>query len=61
VAFGVAFTAWALGPIEFVSAVLALIAGLWVYLLAAKAKLTALALIFNGVLYLLFLSIVLWG
>jgi len=50
--------AWA---IELLSAVLALTAGLWVCVLAAKAKLTAPVLIFNGVLYLLFLSVVLRG
>ncbi len=61
VAFGVAFTSWVLGPIELLSAVIALTAGLWVCVLAAKAKLTAPVLIFNGVLYLLFLSVVLRG
>jgi cation:H+ antiporter len=61
VAFGVASTAWMLSPIELTSAVLALTAGLWVCVLAARAKLTAQALIFNGVLYLLFLSLVLLG
>ena len=61
VAFGVAFTAWVLGPVELLSAVLALTAALWVYVLAAKAKLVAPALIVNGVLYLLFLSIALRG
>jgi len=59
VAFGVAFTSWVLGPIELVSALFALTAGIWVCVLAARAKLTAPALIFNGILYLLFLSIVL--
>jgi cation:H+ antiporter len=58
---GIAFTPWTLGPVELLSAVLALTAGLWVYVLAAKEKLTAPALILNGVLYLLFLSVVLWG
>jgi hypothetical protein len=56
-----AFTAQTLGPVELLSAALALTAGLWIYILAAKAKLTAQALIFSGVLYLLFLSIVLRG
>lgn len=60
VASGIAFTAWTLGPVELVSAALVLTAGLWIYVLAAKAKLTAQPLIFNGFLYLLFLSIVLW-
>ena len=49
VASGIAFTAWTLGPVELVSAALALTAGLWIYVLAAKAKLTAQALIFNWV------------
>ena len=40
---------------------LALIAGLWVGVLTARAKLTPTALIFNGVLYVLFLSLVLRG
>jgi cation:H+ antiporter len=61
VAFGVAFTGWALGSIELLSAVLVLTAGLWVYVLSAKAKLVAPALIVNGVLYVLFLSIALRG
>jgi cation:H+ antiporter len=61
VAFGVAFTSWVLGPIELISALFALTAGLWVCVLAARAKLTAQALLFNGVLYLLFLFVVLRG
>jgi cation:H+ antiporter len=61
VASGIAFTTWTLGPIELFSAALALTAGLWVYVLVAKAKLTAPALILNGILYFLFLSIVLRG
>jgi cation:H+ antiporter len=61
VASGIAFTTWTLGPVELLSAALALAAGLWIYVLAAKSKLTAPALIFNGTLYLLFLSIVLRG
>jgi cation:H+ antiporter len=61
VAFGVAFTSWVLGPIELISAIIALTAGLWVCVLATRAKLTAPALIFNGVLYLLFLAVVLRG
>ncbi|MGZ4927197.1 MAG: sodium:calcium antiporter [Halobacteriota archaeon] len=61
VASGIAFTAWTLGPIELLSAALTLIAGIWTYVLAAKEKLTAPALFFNGFLYLLFLSIVLRG
>jgi hypothetical protein len=50
-----------LGPIELISALFALTAGLWVCVLAARAKLTAPTPFFNGVLYLLFLSIVLRG
>lgn len=61
VASGIAFTKWTFGQIELFSAALALTAGLWVYVLVAKAKLTAPALIFNGALYLLFISIVLMG
>ena len=61
VAFGVAFTSWALGPIELISAVLALTAALWVCVLVTRSKLTAPALIFNGLLYVLFLWIVLRG
>jgi Ca2+/Na+ antiporter len=61
VASGIAFTAWTLGPVELFSAALALTGGLWVYVLAAKEKLTAPALIFNGVLYLLFIAVVLRG
>jgi hypothetical protein len=61
VASGIAFTAWTLGPVELLSAALALTAGLWIYILAAKARLTALALMFNGILYIVFLSIALWG
>ena len=61
VASGIAFTAWTLGPVELFSAALALIAALWVYVLAAKEKLTAPALIFNGILYLLFIAVVLRG
>ncbi|HYA32386.1 MAG TPA: sodium:calcium antiporter [Candidatus Bathyarchaeia archaeon] len=61
VAFGIAFTPWVLGPVELASAALALIAGLWVGVLTARAKLTPTALIFNGVLYVLFLSLVLRG
>jgi cation:H+ antiporter len=61
VASGIAFTAWTLGPVELLSAALALTAGLWIYILAAKARLTAPALLFNGILYLVFLSIALWG
>lgn len=61
VAFGIAFTSWVLGPTELTSAVLALTAGLWVGVLAARAKRIAPALIFNGVFYVLFLSLVLRG
>jgi cation:H+ antiporter len=61
VASGIAFTAWTLGPVELFSAVLALIAALWVYVLAAKEKLIAPALIFNGIIYLLFIVVVLRG
>jgi len=61
VASWIAFTAWTLGPVELLSAVFALTAGLWVYVLAAKEKLTALALFFNGILYLLFIVVVLRG
>jgi len=50
--------AWA---IELFSAAIALTAGLWVYALAVKEKLTAPALILNGLLYVLFLSVVLLG
>jgi hypothetical protein len=61
VASGIAFTAWTLGPVELFSAALALTAGLWVYVLAAKEKLTAPALFLNGVFYLLFIAVVLRG
>jgi cation:H+ antiporter len=61
VASGIAFTSWTLGPFELFSALLALTAGLWVYVLAAKEKLTAPALFLNGVFYLLFIAVVLRG
>ena len=53
--------AWTLGPVELLSAVLALTTGLWVYALAAKEKLSSPALILNGALYLLFIVVVLRG
>ena len=59
VSFGVAFTTWILQPIPLVSALLAVIAGLWVYLLSLKNRLTASSLFFNGMLYLAFLLIAL--
>ncbi len=61
VASGIAFTAWTLGPVELFSAALGLRAALWVYMLAAKEKLSAHALIFNGIFYLLFIAVVLRG
>jgi cation:H+ antiporter len=59
VTFGVAFTTWVLQPIPLASALLAVIAGLWVYLLSLTNRLTASSLFFNGMLYLAFLLIVL--
>ncbi len=59
VAFGIAFTTWILEPLPLISALFALVAGLWIYVLAWKNRLTALSLVLNGVLYFLFLSIVL--
>ncbi len=58
IAFGIAFTTWILEPIPLISAFLALAAGLWIYILAWKNRLTALSLVLNGALYFLFLSIV---
>ena len=59
VSFGVAFTTWALQPIPLASALLAVVAGLWVYFLSLKNRLTASSLFFNGMLYLAFLLVVL--
>ncbi len=59
VAFGIAFTTWVIEPLPLISALFAIAAGLWVYVLAWKSRMTALTLVLNGVLYFLFLSIVL--
>ncbi|MGZ4932630.1 MAG: sodium:calcium antiporter, partial [Halobacteriota archaeon] len=59
VAFGIAFTTWTLELLPFISALLALTAGLWTLALALTHRLTARSLLFNGVLYVVFLSIVL--
>jgi len=59
VALGITLTTWTLAPIELISALLAIAAGFWVYLLSVKNRFSAAALLVNGALYLLYLLVVL--
>jgi len=59
VAFGIAFTTWTLELVPLISALLASAAGGWTLILVLKRRLTTLSLVFNGILYFVFLAIVL--
>ena len=58
VAFGIAFTPWALGGLELVSVLLTFIAALTLYIQATRERLTARSLIFNGIFYFVFVAFV---
>ena len=58
VAFGVAFTPWILGRLEAINVSLTLVASMVLYIQAAKNRLNARSLLFNGVFYFMFLGLV---
>ena len=58
VAFGIAFTSWTLGRFETINVSLTLIAGVLLYIQTMKNRLRSLSLLFNGVLYFIFLGLV---
>ncbi|HXY87111.1 MAG TPA: hypothetical protein VEG44_01585 [Candidatus Acidoferrales bacterium] len=58
VAFGIAFTPWTLGRFETINVLLTLIASVLLYIQIMKNRLRSLSLLFNGVLYIIFLGLV---